>query len=158
VKRLATTGVTVVALVAAAIPGRAHAAPAESSPTAESKPRKEHPPGHGMVVAGAAITVGGIAAYGLFGAGLAIGNRAEQDIASLTGTDDIEARRDLLERGRLGNRLALAGGILSLLTVAVGIPLIVVGRRRAVAASASATRTRVVFGVQGAGAFARISW
>lgn len=153
--RSAVACVTVVATLggAALQPGIAAAAPAVGP--AE---RKEHPPGHGMVVAGAAITVGGVAAYGLFGAGLAIGNRAEQDIASLTGTDDIEARRELLARGRLGNRLALAGGIVSLLTVAVGIPLIVVGRRRAVAASRSDRHVRVGVGVSGAGAFARISW
>lgn len=147
--------VTVVATLGGAV---LHPGVAAAAPDVGPAEHKQHPPGHGMVVAGAAITVGGVAAYGLFGAGLAIGNRAEQDIASLTGTDDIEARRDLLARGRLGNRLALAGGIVSLLTVAVGIPLIVVGRRRAVAASASRRRTPVAFGMQGAGAFVRVTW
>lgn len=157
--RSVVAGVAVVATLGGAVlgPASAAAAPASTEPSEPPSP-KQHPPGHGMVVAGAAITVGGVAAYGVFGAGLAIGNRAEQDIASLTGTDDIEARRDLLARGRLGNRLALAGGLVSLLTVAVGIPLIVVGRRRAVAASRSDRRVRVGFGVQGAGAFARLSW
>ena len=155
-KRLKRSAIAWATALAALVGGSLHPGIVAAAPTAE--PRTERPRGHKMVVAGAAITVGGVAAYGLFGAGLAIGNRAEQNIASLTGKDDIEARRELLERGRLGNRLALAGGIISLLTVAVGIPLIVVGRRRAVAASGSDRRARVGFGIQGAGAFARISW
>jgi len=112
-----------------------------------------------MVVAGAVITLGSVAAYGVLGAGLAIGNRAELDIAAQGERDDIENRRDLLSRGELGNKLALVGGITAAVAIVVGIPLIVVGRRRATGRSAQrAAQTqqrRLTLGVQGAGAFVR---
>lgn len=128
-------------------------APAASAETRADR-STDRPPGHGMVVAGVAVTIGGIAAYGMLGAGLAIGNRADQDIAALTGRDDIDARRDLLQRGQLGNRLAIAGGIAAAVSLAVGIPLIVIGRRRAMT-SARPGRS-VSLGVNGAGLFVRI--
>jgi len=83
-----------------------------------------------MVRAGVAITVLGLFGYGLMAGGLGVGERAESDLLSLTDRDDIGARSDVLARGRLGNRLAIVGAITATASMAVGIPLIVLGRRR----------------------------
>jgi hypothetical protein len=85
------------------------------------------------------VVIAGVLGYALTGAGLAIGNRAEGDLFALPGRDDIDARRDVLARGQLGNRLAIGGAIAATVAIAVGIPLIVIGRRRHEAASSRTT-------------------
>lgn len=102
---------------------------AEPSPAAPSQRAKPLPGDH-MVRAGVGITVLGLFGYGLMAGGLGLGERAESDLLSLTDRDDIDARRDVLARGRLGNRLAIVGAITATASMAVGIPLIVLGRRR----------------------------
>jgi hypothetical protein len=99
----------------------------------------ERTPGDRMVQAGVGVVVLGIAAYGLMAVGLGIGSGAESDLPSLGERGDIEARREVMARGRLGNRLAIAGTVTATVAMAVGIPLIVLGRRRHEAASPRAT-------------------
>jgi hypothetical protein len=116
--------------------------PVESEPTVRPEPvrsRRARAPGDRMVEAGVGVVVLGIAGYGLMGAGLVIGNGAESDLPSLGERDDLEARRAVMARGRLGNRLAIAGAVTATVAMAVGIPLIVIGRRRHEAASRRAT-------------------
>jgi hypothetical protein len=108
--------------------------PAASEP-ARSSSRRERLPGDRMVQAGVGVVVAGLAGYGLMAAGLAIGSQAEGDLVALAERDDIDARRDVLARGQLGNQLAIAGAITATAAMAVGIPLIVIGRRRHEAAS-----------------------
>lgn len=117
------------------------AAPVETTPveTAPARSPRERVPGDRMVQAGVGVVVAGIVGYGLMAAGLGIGNRAEGDLLALGARDDIAARRDVLARGRLGNGLAIGGAITATVALAVGIPLIVIGRRRHEAASPRAT-------------------
>jgi hypothetical protein len=103
--------------------------------TTDLSPRRERVAGDRMVQAGVGVVVAGLVGYGLMAAGLAIGNRAEGDLLALTELEDIAARRDVLARGQLGNRLAIAGAVTATVALAVGIPLIVIGRRRHEAAS-----------------------
>src|SRR5690606_32491943 len=113
---------------------------ADGSATIDVAPRALEPrcargPGDRMVQAGVGIVVAGLAGYGLMAVGLALGNRAEGDLRPLAEREDIATRREVLERGRLGNRLAIAGAVTATAALAVGIPLIVIGRRRHLAAS-----------------------
>jgi hypothetical protein len=101
---------------------------------APAAPRKPLLPGDRMVQAGVGVVVGGVAAYALFAVGLAMGNNAESQLPPLREREDIDHRRDVLARGKLGNQLAIAGGVLSAVAIGVGIPLIVIGRRRHIAA------------------------
>ncbi len=118
-------------------------------------PKRETLPGDHMVFAGVGVLVAGIAAYGLLGAGLAIGSAAEQDIVGQPRAEDLQARRDLLERGRLGNRLAIAGGVVAALSMGVGIPLVIVGRRRHIRAMSSLSATPMA---GGGGLTLRVRW
>lgn len=97
---------------------------------AQAAERRERREGDGMVYAGVGVTVAGIAGIGLMGAGLGIGNRAEQDLAAAQRREDLDERRALLDRGAVGNRLAIAGAVTAAVGLAVGITLIFVGRRR----------------------------
>lgn len=108
-------------------------------------PRRERAPGDRMVQAGVGVVVAGVLGYGLMAAGLGIGNQAEGDLLVLSERDDIPARHDVLARGRLGNQLAIAGAVTASVAMAVGIPLIVIGRRRHEASFAS-PRARLVIG------------
>lgn len=129
---------TLVALALAAAPAQSTAAAPVQTTAAAREPapsRRSPAPGDRMVQAGVGVVVLGVAGYGLLAAGLGIGNRAEADLALLGTQRDLEARRDVLARGRLGNRLAIAGGVTATAALAVGIPLIVIGRRRHEAAS-----------------------
>ena len=103
-----------------------------SVPVSAAPPRAktEREPGDRMVQAGVGVVVAGLVGYGLMAAGLAISSQAEDRLRPLGEREDIEARREVLARGRLGRRLALGGAITATAALAVGIPLIVVGRRR----------------------------
>lgn len=158
---LLALGIIVAPVPALAEPPSEATAPAaehgpEQAPDVVGPQPKVQPPGHGMVVAGVTVTLGGVAAYILMGAGLGIGNGANQDLASLNRREDIEARRDVLRRGATGNRIAIAGGITAAIAMAVGIPLIVIGRRRAVAATRGRTARTMTLGVRGSGVFVRV--
>lgn len=120
-----------------------------SEPSPEPSPRSQRQPGDRMVQAGVGVVVASLVGYGLMAAGLGIGNRAENDLRPLSGRDDIERRREVLARGQLGNRLAIGGAIAATAAMAVGIPLIIVGRRRHQAHVSSHTLTLRVGGVGG---------
>ncbi|MEM9457678.1 MAG: hypothetical protein AAGF11_26095 [Myxococcota bacterium] len=121
----------------------------EASP--DTAPRSERQPGDRMVQAGVGFVVASLVGYGLMAAGLGIGNRAENDLRPLWGREDIERRREVIARGQMGNRLAIGGAIAATAAMAVGIPLIIIGRRRHQAHASSATLTLRVGGAGGAG-------
>ena len=137
---------TLALVLALALPGLVHAAP-----------KRQTLPGDHMVRAGVGVLVAGIASYGLLGAGLAIGSSAEQDITSQQQQADLQTRRDLLARGRLGNRLAIAGGVLAALSMGVGIPLVIIGRRRHERAMSTLSAAPML-GPGGGGLTLRVRW
>jgi hypothetical protein len=108
--------------------------PVLEAPPTQTKLRLQRPPGHALVVTGVVFIVGSAIGYAVMAAGLGIGNRAEQDIRPLGDPEDLDRRRELLARGRLGNRMAIGAGVTSAALMAAGIPLVLVGRRRAMRA------------------------
>lgn len=124
-------------LVAVALASGSVAPPdAPSSPPPPSsvdRTSSERPEGHGLVVGGVVLVCTSLAGYVAMIVGLGIGSGAESRIASLYAEEDIERRRALIERGTMGNRLAIGAGVSAAVLMATGIALIVVGRRRAMA-------------------------
>lgn len=74
--------------------------------------------------------------------GLGLGSAVDSDLAPLRGRDEIDRRRELLERGRLANRLALGAGISAGVMLAVGVTLLAVARRQRPRSSAQARAAR----------------
>ena len=120
---------------AAAQPVKTTAVTTEPAPTEPAWTRGDRRPGDRMVKAGVGVVIAGVLGYVVMAAGLGMGNRAQGELFALPGRDDIEARREVLARGQLGNRLAIGGAVAATAAMAVGIPLILIGRRRHQAAS-----------------------
>lgn len=74
--------------------------------------------------------------------GLGLGSAVDSDLAPLRGRDDIDRRRELLDRGRLANRLALGAGISAGVVLALGVTLLAVARRQRPRSSAQARAAR----------------
>lgn len=72
--------------------------------------------------------------------GLGLGSAADSDIAPLRARDEIDRRRELLDRGRLANRLALGAGISAAAMLAVGVALLAVARRQRSRSAATQAR------------------
>jgi hypothetical protein len=113
-----------------------------------------------LVIAGAVTTgVGGLF-LGLMAGGLVIGRKAESDGAARTqmaldaGTPLSESDpklQDIVARGKLGNRLAIAGGVLATVAVAAGVSLLVLGLRKPARATRAALTPTLAPGYAGAG-------
>ncbi|MGB1013877.1 MAG: hypothetical protein ACPG4T_07075, partial [Nannocystaceae bacterium] len=126
-----------------------------------SKPGKK--PGQGLVIAGAATLGTSGVFWGLMFAGMTIGNRADADgdvivDASIAAGNPISASDPTLlvieRRGKRGNNLAIAGGVVATALAATGIALLVVGlgrrgKRKQVAIHPSFGRTQVGVGLAG---------
>ncbi len=96
-----------------------------------------------MQRAGVAAVVLGAGGWVATIVGLGLGSAADSDIAPLRARDEIDRRRELLDRGRLANRLALGAGISAAVLLAVGVTLLAVARRqrpRSAATQACAAR------------------
>lgn len=101
-----------------------------------------------FIIAGAVTTgVGGLF-LGMMTAGLVVGRNAEKDgeartQAAIAGgtplSEDDPELQSLVRRGKLGNGLAIAGGVLASVAVATGVTLLVLGLR----ARKSAPRTAI---------------
>lgn len=107
-------------------------APAEQADEAAPRPRRAiHKP---FVIAGAVTTGVGMIFVGLMASGLVRGKRAEQDGAALvaispTLPEDDPRLQAIDRRGKSGNRLAIAGGVIGTAALGAGIALLVVGLR-----------------------------
>nr|MCH9687731.1 hypothetical protein [Deltaproteobacteria bacterium] len=90
-------------------------------------------PSRGLVIGGAVCLSLGAAGVGLMAAGLGIGSGAN-DISALD-PDDVDSRRSQFDRGRMGNALAIAGGVSAGVLVVTGAVLLGMGisKRRRVA-------------------------
>lgn len=110
------------------------AAAAEPPPPSDAAPgAAEAPPaapGRPMAIAGSVLIMASAAGYIAMAVGLGIGSKADADVGALGSVGDIDARRDAMDRGQMGNRLALGAGLASAALMATGIALVVVGRRK----------------------------
>ena len=101
---------------------------------ADPPPPQASPPpsddGRPMAITGSVLIMASAAGYVAMAVGLGIGSKADAEVGSQSSVDDLERRRDTMERGKLGNRLALGAGIASAALMATGIALVVVGRRK----------------------------
>lgn len=84
-----------------------------------------------MAITGSALIMASVAGYIVMAVGLGIGSNADAELGSLGSVNDIDRRREVMDRGQLGNRMALGAGLASAALMATGITLVVVGRRRA---------------------------
>jgi hypothetical protein len=103
------------------------------APVDEPKSRKKAPrDGRGLIAGGSLLTVVGVAGLGMLGAGLASGAKAQKDVNNLNPSDlDYQSKVDDLDaKGKLGNTLAIAGGVVAGVGLAAGIALLVVGVKK----------------------------
>ena len=106
-------------------------AAAEREAAAEEDQRQSEKtlePGQGMIVTGAVLTGLGVAGLGVMVTGMVIGNGAN-DIDDIP-TNDLNAREARFDRGRMGNALALAGGLGGAVLVGTGVALLAVGVKK----------------------------
>lgn len=91
-----------------------------------------------LVIAGAATAGAGGLFLAMMAAGLAVGARAERDGAAATDaavlagvplSERDPALQAIVDRGRVGNGLAIAGGVLATAALAAGVAMIVIGKR-----------------------------
>jgi len=107
---------------------------APNEPAADAPPRTRRPIHKPMVIAGAVTTGVGMIFVGLLASGLVRGKRAEQDGAALVAMSPTLPEEDprlqaIDRRGKSGNRLAIAGGVIGTAALGAGIALLVVGLR-----------------------------
>lgn len=104
------------------------------APKQPKPPREKRPIDKPLTIAGGALTAFGLAMIGLMAGGLVRGKRAEADGDALvlerptTPRDDPELQ-SIKDRGRSGNGMAIAGGVIGGLALGTGIALLVVGLR-----------------------------
>jgi hypothetical protein len=102
---------------------------ADDAPAAE----RSHAVLLGTGAAALAVGVGGLA---MMGAGLAMGSKAN-DLGDLA-DDDIDGRRSQFDRGRTGNTLAIAGGVVGGVFAITGAVLVGIGAKRRASAKGNA--------------------
>ena len=109
--------------------------PAPAPPTeSDTAPRPRKPLNKPLVIAGGVTTGVGVIFVGLMASGLVRGKRAEQDGDALvtmspTLPKDDPTLQEINRRGRGGNHLAIAGGVLGAAALGAGIALLVLGVR-----------------------------
>jgi hypothetical protein len=81
-----------------------------------------------LIAVGSVLLVLGVAGFAGMGAGLAVGERAN-DIDDLP-DDALAEREDRFDRGRRANAAAIALGVISPLLLGAGVALVVVGAKR----------------------------
>lgn len=131
-RRLCTAGLVLSLSTPAAAaeppPPQAAPAPIEAEPAQPAEPAQS---GRPMAIAGSVLIMASVAGYIAMAVGLGIGSNADAELGSLGSADDLERRREVMDRGQTGNRLALGAGLASAALMATGIALVVVGRRKA---------------------------
>jgi hypothetical protein len=110
------------------------------------------PPGRGLVIGGSVLAGVGAAGLGVMVGGMVIGSRND-DISDLP-TNDLDTRADRYRMGRLGNALAIAGGVGGGVLLSVGVALLVVGLKKNRAADQDTAKLTLVptFDATGLGA------
>ncbi|MEM9457045.1 MAG: hypothetical protein AAGF11_22900 [Myxococcota bacterium] len=105
-------------------------APQPEPPPPEPEPEPEPPrrPGRALTFAGAGVAGLGVAASGLWIAGLVGASRATDDVTAASTIDQETARIDALDRGARSNALLIAGGAVSGVLVAGGVAMIIAGQ------------------------------
>lgn len=103
----------------------------ETSKRSPRTPRKIDKP---LVIAGGVLTGIGLIMVGLMAGGLVRGKRAEADGDALVAAmptlpAEDEALQEIAGRGKSGNAMAVAGGVLGGLALGTGVALLVVGLR-----------------------------
>ncbi len=108
----------------------------ETSPVGAPPPAKRpRPPIHKpFVIAGSVTTAFGLIMLGVMTSGLIRGQRADADGNALVTTsptlpEDDPQLQQIDQRGRVGNRMAIAGGVLGGIGLATGVALLVIGLR-----------------------------
>ncbi|PRP94334.1 hypothetical protein [Enhygromyxa salina] len=101
------------------------AAARQTDPEPRSESESSRAPGRGLVIGGGVLTGLGVAGLGVMAGGMVLGSQ-NNDVTDLP-TNDLDARGARFAQGRLGNALAIAGGVGGGLLLAAGVGLLVVG-------------------------------
>ena len=121
-------------------------------PPAEEDKGPRLRPGGGLMIAGGVVLGVGVASSGMLIAGLVIGRNAKDDLDAAVLPSTEAMRIDAIDRGNMGNNLAIAGGVLTGVLVVTGTALLVAGAvkrkksRGAVACAPSFSPSGVYFG------------
>jgi hypothetical protein len=115
---------------------------AEQAAAEQAEQPPPRPPGRGLVIGGSVLAGVGAAGLGVMVGGMVIGRRND-DISDLPSTD-LVTRADRFRMGRLGNALAVAGGVGGGVLLGVGVALLVVGLKKNRAAGQDTAKLTVV--------------
>jgi hypothetical protein len=102
------------------------------------EPKRERQPGTGLIIGGSVALVLGVGGVGLLGAGLAMGQARQREANGLDLPAELTRLEQLDRQGATANTLAIAGGVVAGVGVAVGVALIVVGVKKRKAAGGDA--------------------
>jgi hypothetical protein len=94
----------------------------------EPEPKRPRKPGQALVISGSVLTGLGVAGLSMMVAGMVVGGQ-NNDIADIP-SNDLDARLSRFSQGRLGNALAIAGGVGGAVLVGAGVALLVVGVKK----------------------------
>lgn len=106
----------------------AEKAAAEQAAAEQAEQTEPPPPGRGLVIGGSVLAGVGVAGLGVMVGGMLIGS-SNDDISDLP-TNDLDTRADRFRMGRLGNALAIAGGVGGGVLLGVGVALLAVGLKK----------------------------
>lgn len=101
---------------------------------ADDKPKRELKPGTGLIIGGSGVLVLGAVGVGLLGAGIAMGQARQREAEGLDLPTELPRLEELDRQGKTSNTLAVVGGVMAGVGVAVGVALIVVGVKKRKAA------------------------
>jgi hypothetical protein len=108
---------------------------------------ERRPPGQGLVIAGSVVAGLGVAGLGVMVGGMVLGSQND-DISDLP-TNDLDTRADRFRMGRLGNGLAIAGGVGGAVMLGAGVALLVMGLKKKRAAGHDTAGVMVVPTIDG---------
>jgi hypothetical protein len=119
----------------AVVPSDAADAPApDPSPAEPTPPPPRRAIDRPLVIAGGVLAGVGVIMVGVMAGGLVRGKRAEADGDALVDANptlprDDPALQEIDQRGKVGNRMAIAGGVLGAVALGTGVALLVLGLR-----------------------------
>jgi hypothetical protein len=115
---------------------------AEQAAAEQAEQPPPRPPGRGLVIGGSVLAGVGAAGLGVMVGGMVVGS-SNDDISDLP-TTDLDTRADRFRMGRLGNALAIAGGVGGGVLLGVGVALLVVGLKKNRAAGQDTAKLTLV--------------